>query len=310
MFQTAVQVHTDRYSQCIEASKRIHWDIDKDVIRGGHFDFSRKFLPDSLSKVHQLDFLSADEQRLISQIQGRTYANMFGLVERFINAKILEVSRDHWLSDQTALEALMRFSEEELKHQELFRRVDRLIADGMPPGYSFVPQPNDVASVVLSKSTWAVLALTCHIELFTQAHYKQSIEPNDHASALYKDIFLYHWKEESQHAILDELEWRREDEKLTTEQRDHAVDDLIELVGAVDQILQAQAEADLQYFLTICGRSFSLEAIDKIKTVVLNAYRWQYIISGVEHPRFVKLLRGMISEAQGQRINEALAPIL
>jgi len=310
MFQTAVQVDTGRYSQCIEASKRIRWDIDKDVIRGGHFDFSRKFLPDSLSKVHQLDFLSADEQRLISQIQGRTYANMFGLVERFINAKILEVSRDHWLSDQTALEALMRFSEEELKHQELFRRVDRLIADGMPPGYSFVPQPNDVASVVLSKSTWAVLALTCHIELFTQAHYKQSIEPNDHASALYKDIFLYHWKEESQHAILDELEWRREDEKLTAEQRDHAVDDLIELVGAVDQILQAQAEADLQYFLIICGRSFSLEAIDKIKTVVLNAYRWQYIISGVEHPRFVKLLRGMISEAQGQRINEALAPIL
>src|SRR4026208_770545 len=153
MFQTAVQVDTGRYSQCIEASKRIRWDIDKDVIRGGHFDFSRKFLPDSLSKVHQLDFLSADEQRLISQIQGRTYANMFGLVERFINAKILEVSRDHWLSDQTALEALMRFSEEELKHQELFRRVDRLIADGMPPGYSFVPQPNDVASVVLSKST-------------------------------------------------------------------------------------------------------------------------------------------------------------
>jgi len=310
MFQTAVQVDTGRYSQCIEASKRIRWDIDKDVIRGGHFDFSKKFLPDSLSKVHQLDFLSADEQRLISQIQGRTYANMFGLVERFINAKILEVSRDHWLSDQTALEALMRFSEEELKHQELFRRVDRLIADGMPPGYSFVPQPNDVASVVLSKSSWAVLALTCHIELFTQAHYKQSIEPNDHASALYKDIFLYHWKEESQHAILDELEWRREDEKLTAEQRDHAVDDLIELVGAVDQILQAQAEADLQYFLIICGRSFSLEAIDKIKTVVLNAYRWQYIISGVEHPRFVKLLRGMISEAQGQRINEALAPIL
>ena len=310
MFQTAVQVDTGRYSQCIEASKRIRWDIDKDVIRGGHFDFSKKFLPDSLSKVHQLDFLSADEQRLISQIQGRTYANMFGLVERFINAKILEVSRDHWLSDQTALEALMRFSEEELKHQELFRRVDRLIADGMPPGYSFVPQPKDVASVVLSKSTWAVLALTCHIELFTQAHYMQSIEPNDHASALYKNIFLYHWKEESQHAILDELEWRREDEKLTAEQRDHAVDDLIELVGAVDQILQAQAEADLQYFLIICGRSFSLEAIDKIKTVILNAYRWQYIISGVEHPRFVKLLRGMISEAQGQRINEALAPIL
>jgi hypothetical protein len=248
MLKTAVPGDTNLYSQCIEASKRIRWDIDEDVIRGAQFDFSKKFLPDGLSKVHQLDFLSEDEQRLISQIQGRTYANMFDLVERFINAKILEVSRDHWLRDQTALEALVRFSEEELKHQELFRRIDRLIADGMQPGYRFVPQPNDVTSVVLGKSTWAVLALTCHIELFTLAHYKHSIEPNDHASALYKDVFLYHWKEESQHAILDELEWRREDEKLTAEQRDHAVDDLIELVGAVDQILQAQAEADTQYF--------------------------------------------------------------
>ncbi|HMD82474.1 MAG TPA: hypothetical protein VKE92_14255, partial [Anaerolineales bacterium] len=213
VLQRAVQVGAGRYSQCIEASKRNRWDIDKDVIRGKQLDFSKKFLPDGLSKVHQLDFLSEDEQRLVSQIQGRTYANMFVLVERFINAKILEVSRDHWLNDQTALEALVRFSDEELKHQELFRRIDRLIADGMPAGYSFVPRLNDVASVVLGKSTWAVLALTCHIELFTQAHYIHSIEPNDHASALYKDVFLYHWKEESQHAILDELEWRREDGK-------------------------------------------------------------------------------------------------
>ena len=309
MLQTTFHVDTDRYSQCIEASRRIRWDIDKDVIRGRQFDFSKKFLPDGLSKVHQMDFLSEAEKRLISQIQGRTYANVFGLVERFINAKVLEVSRDHWLSDQTALEALVRFSDEELKHQELFRRIDRLIANGMPAGYSFVPQPNDVATVVLGKSTWAVLALTCHIELFTQAHYKQSIEPDDHGSDLYKDVFLYHWKEESQHAILDELEWTREDEKLTPEQRNHAVDDLIELIGAVDQILQAQGEADTQYFLKLSGRSFSPEEVEMIKTGVLKAYRWQYIVSGVAQPRFMRILRGFISEAQGHRINEALAPI-
>ena len=40
---------------------------------------------------------------------------MFGFVERFITAKILETTRDHWLGDQTALEALIRFSDEELK---------------------------------------------------------------------------------------------------------------------------------------------------------------------------------------------------
>ena len=62
---------------------------------------------------------------------------MFGLVERFINAKVLELSRDHWFGDQTALEALIRFSDEELKHQALFRRVEALISEAMPAGYDF-----------------------------------------------------------------------------------------------------------------------------------------------------------------------------
>jgi hypothetical protein len=310
MLQTTVDLQTDRYAKCIADSKRIRWDIDQDVIRGRTLDFSKKFLPDGLSRAHHLALLTEDEQRLVSQIQGRTYANVFGLVERFINAKVLEVSHDYWLSDQTALEALVRFSDEELKHQELFRRIERLIAAGMPPGYTFVPQPNDVAAVVLSKSTWAVLALTCHIELFTQAHYKQSIAPDPHVSDLFKDVFLYHWREESQHAILDELEWLREDDKLTPGERDQAVDDLIELVGAVDRILQAQTAADVQYFLTVCGRSFEPEEVETIKTGILKAYRWQYIVSGVQHPRFQKILGGLITEAHGHRINGALAPIL
>jgi hypothetical protein len=97
-----------------------------------------------------------------------------------------------------------------------------------------------VAQVVLGKSTWAVLALTCHIEIFTLVHYKKSIEPETNASELWKDVFLFHWKEESQHAVLDELEWRREDAKLAPAERDQAVTDLIDLVVAVDGILQAQ----------------------------------------------------------------------
>ena len=89
-----------RYAKCVEASKRIRWDIDRDVIRGRRFDVSKKFLPDGLSKAESLAFLSGDERRLVSQIQGRTYANIFGLVERYIAAKTIEISRDHWLGDQ------------------------------------------------------------------------------------------------------------------------------------------------------------------------------------------------------------------
>src|SRR5215467_16322942 len=126
---------SERYARCIRASKRVRWDIDEDVIQGRRFDRSQKYLPDGLSLVPEFTTLARDEQRFVSQIQGRTYANMFGLVERFINAKVLEVSRDHWLGDQVALEALVRFGDEELKHQALFRRVEALTGEVMPSGY-------------------------------------------------------------------------------------------------------------------------------------------------------------------------------
>ncbi len=299
----------DRYARCIEVSKRIRWEIETDVIRGRQFDFSMKFLPDGLSKVSDLKFATPAERVFLSQIQGRTYANMFGLVERFIGAKILEVSRDHWLGDQVALEALVRMTDEELKHQELFRRLDRMAAAGMPAGYTFLPQPNDVANVVLGKSTWAVLGLTLDIELFTQAHYRSSIEPDAQLSPLWKDVFLFHWKEESQHAILDELEWKRENERLSAAERDAAVDELIELVAAVDGILQVQAKADADYFVQQVKRTFSMDEQQAIHATVLGAYRWQYIFSGVQDPRFLAVLGSMITPAQGQRINAALGSI-
>ena len=212
MIAAAPATDTHRYARCIDASRRIRFDIDRDVIRGRAMDFTKKFLPDGLSLVSGLSFLDMAERRFFSQVQGRTYANMFGLVERFIGAKILEVSGVHWLGDQVALEALVRFADEEIKHQEMFRRIDAMVAGGMPAGYVFRPEPNEVARAVLGKSTWAVLALTCHIELFVLAHYRESIERDPELSGLWKDVFMHHAREESQHAILDELEWKREDE--------------------------------------------------------------------------------------------------
>jgi hypothetical protein len=185
-----------------------------------------------------------------------------------------------------------------------------MVAQGMPAGYRFLPQPNEVASAVLGKSTWAVLALTTNIELFTQAHYRSSIEPDTNLSELYKDVFLYHWREESQHAILDELEWRRENANLSAAELDRAVDDLIALVGAVDGLLQLQAGADAEYFLGLCGNRLSADQAERVRAAVLKAYRWQYIVSGVQEPRFMAILGDMITPEQADRIAAALAPIV
>jgi hypothetical protein len=279
-------------------------------VRGRRFDLSKPFMPGALSLAHELDFLQREDGRLFSQIQGRSYAYIFGLVERFISAKVLEISRGHWFGDQVALEALVRMTEEEIKHQELFRRLEALMAADMPPGYRPAAEPNAVARAVLQKSTWAVLALTLHIELFTQAHYRASIAAEADICALWRDVFLFHWKEESQHAVLDELEFLNEDARLTPAQRDAAVGELIELVGAVDGILQAQAAADTVYFLDVAQRRFTPAQQAATGATFLKAYRWQYIVSGVMQPRFQKVLFASMSPAQATRVNEALAPLL
>ena len=176
----------------------------------------------------------------------------------------------------------MRFSDEELKHQELFRRINQMVGETLPAGYCFDVDPNAIAEAVLSKSTWAVLALTLDIELFTQLHYRQSIDPDAELSE-FQDVFLYHWKEESQHAILDELEWKRHDARLTIDEREKAVDEFVELVVAVDSILQAQAASDARYFAANGGRVVDEEEADAIQVGFLKAYRWQYVHSGAAH---------------------------
>ena len=302
------ELNIERYAKCIEVSKRVRWDIDKDVLRGRPFDYSQKFLPDGLTRIDQFDFMSDHDKRFASQILGRTYANMFGFVERFITAKILDCTRDHWLGSQIALESLVRFCDEELKHQMLFRKIEPMMAAGMPQGYTFLPDPDAVAEAVLKNSTWAVMGLILEIELFTQEHYKQSIAPQDNLSELYKDIFLFHWKEETSHAIVDELEWARVNSKISNRERDQAVDELIAMVADVDGILQAQSAADVDYFLKISGSSMAEKAQD-LKAGFLDAYRWQYIFSGVEHPRYQAMLGVVTTAEQRQRLGDALATL-
>jgi hypothetical protein len=309
MNATSTISERQRYARAVESSKRVHWDIEKDIVKGRRFDGTQKFLPDGLSLAGEFATLSPREKRFVSQIQGRTYANIFGLVERFINAKVLELSHEYWFGDQVALEALVRFSDEELKHQALFRRIEAMVSEVLPDGYRFDVNANAVAHAVLGKSTWAVLALTLDIELFTQLHYTQSIAPDAELSVLFKDVFLYHWKEESQHAILDELELLRADAELPPDARDRAVDEFIELVAAVDGILQAQAKADAGYFAATCGRAVSEAEARAIDAAFLKAYRWQYIHSGARHPHFGKVLSSLITGSQSQRIQTALATL-
>ena len=114
---------------------------------------------------------------------------MFGLVRRFICAKMLEVSRDHWLGDQAALEAWSASPTRNSKAPGTVPGASRAPWPGPTAGYRFVPKPDAVATAVLAASTWAVLGLTLPLfEFFTQATYRSNIEPDEELSPLWKDV--------------------------------------------------------------------------------------------------------------------------
>src|SRR5258705_10894522 len=106
-----------------KVGKRISWDIDHEVIRCCHSDSTQEFLPAGLSLDDRLPFLEPEERRLLSRIQERTYANMIGLVDHIVGARIVET---------------------------LFARLEELIAERMPPGDRFFPQRGDVEEFVLA----------------------------------------------------------------------------------------------------------------------------------------------------------------
>jgi hypothetical protein len=303
-------VDSARYAKCLHNARKVNWDIDADVIRFRQLDTAGKFLPDSLSLVKQLPFLSEEHQRLLSQVQGRTYAYLFGLIERCINAKMLELGRAHSLGDQTAVAALLQFVQEELKHQELFRRLEKLADLALPPGHRRTTDPDAAAAAMLRKSTWALLALACFVEIFTQAHYVHSIKDASELSPLFKDVFYYHWVEEMQHATLDELEWQRVHDSLQPEAIDASVTDLVELVRMIDGILQTQASADGEYFCSCAGVYLHREQSNAVKACLLKAYRLQYIVSGARIGRFQRALLSKITAEQKERVEAAFAPLI
>ena len=299
-----------RYGKCLHNAQKVAWDIDADVIRFRQLGTDCKFLPDSLSLVTQLQFLNEGQQRLLSQVQGRTYAYLFGLIERGINAKMLELGRAHCFGDQTALAALLRFVQDELKHQDLFRRVEHLAGLALPRGYRMTTDPDSAAAAMLGKSTWAVIAMTCFVEIFTQAHYLHSIRDDGELSPLFKDVFYYHWIEEVQHATLDELEWQRVHDVMQPAAIDAAVTDFVELLRMVDGILQTQATADGEYFCSNSGAFFDRERCNAVKACLLKAYRLQYLVSGARIERFQRALSSKVTAEQMQRVDAAFAPLI
>ena len=58
------------------------------------------------------------------------------------------------------------------------------------------------------------------------------------------------------------------------------------------------------------GRRIGEAERHAVEHVMIKAYRWQYILSGAQHPHFVKVLTDLTTEAQRARIQTAVATLM
>lgn len=106
------------YARRITVSERACPNASGKVASAGGFDRSRTYLFEGLSPVPDGVSASGKEKRFVSRILERTFDSLFALVERLFNADVWRVSGDHGLGDQVALEARVRFSDEEFARRE------------------------------------------------------------------------------------------------------------------------------------------------------------------------------------------------
>ena len=96
---------TQRYARTIAASKRIRWDIDRDVIRGRRFDFGKRHLPTACPASTGSASSPRASARLLSRSRALVRQNLRAGGALHRRQGCWKVSHDHVLGDQVALEA-------------------------------------------------------------------------------------------------------------------------------------------------------------------------------------------------------------
>lgn len=297
------------YSRCLANAYKVNWRIEE-VLGDRRFDPGTHWLPMRLSGAPFANSLTDDERRHLTHVEMASYAHLFAYVEEFIAPKVTELSQDFRIEQREVFDALANFAAEEVKHMNMFRQLRDRVNETLGFEARLLGDQAATARYVLSKNTGAVLLLTACIEWFTQLHYTEAFAEDDRLDPFTKHVFRAHWLEESQHAQMDHLEALRAFASMDEAERDRAVDDLIELVGAVDGLLQAQSGHDVENFERYIGRELAPAERDEIEAGVLRAKRWTFLESGVTHPRFQELFAEVTTSAQQERVGAALADLL
>ena len=290
--------HGYTYQSTLAASEGIKWRIEDIIGDDKRLDFMKPFMPESLARVEQLPFLTADEKMILNQIRGNTYLCIFGLVEEFILPFVMDHTRPQLQEDDYRVRALLQFAGEEAKHIQLFKRFREEFEQGFGTRCAVIGPPEEIARAILAHDPLAVSLVILQIEWMSQSHYIDSIKDNQALDAQFKSLLKHHWMEEAQHAKLDTLMVEALAEGRQPEEIERAVGEYLEIGGFLDAGLTQQVEFDMESFIAATGRELSASEKEEFRKVQLQANRWTYIGSGMTHERVLATLESLSPDAR------------
>lgn len=291
--------HNYSYERCLENSLKVYWDADK-LLEGKNFDFSKLFLPDSMVGASRIPFLSDDEKRTFNQISGNAYFHMFQFLEEPIAPMIMETALPDATGDEVKLRCLLRFCEEEVKHQAVFQAANRLFAKGIGMECGLLSGKAEVAQAVLAAPRLSAMLLIQMIEWITQTHYLEHVKDAADLDPLFSDILRFHWMEEAQHTKLDAMLIDEMVADMSLEEREAAVDGLLELCGAVDGLIRQQAELNAESLGRVTGRTFTEEETATLVELGYVSVRFGLMGLALQHPQFVQTIKDLTENGEAK----------
>jgi len=289
------------YAAITATAARVDWTVDG-VFRGRTFDACEPLVPGSWVGTWALGFLDEYEQLVLNHCRAFSYVHVLGNFEDFVAPHLDGTTAHLGQADAARSRALARFGEEEMKHQELFRRAEVGLEQscGLPFGRYFDEDGRRVRALngaVLGHPLLARFLVVLAFEWGTQRHYVESIRDRTGTpSDLYVDVLRAHWAEEAQHTKWDTLAIADLARELDPAKLSAAFDDVGEINRLFKAAFAGQASEEVATLERVTGRRFS-ESERAILLATLEDSLGQILGRvGIAHPRFAKVARELSAE--------------
>lgn len=281
------QDHT--YSSLVTLSERACWRLDEVFPDNTVLDLTRPFLPERYMRTANVPGLTADELLRFNQITGHGYCHLFDVTEEFVVINSLATATQRLHSDRAGARAWIRMSDEESKHQQMFRRFGDAFARQLAIEPAAFPGTADVTAAVLQTTPIAVLLIQLYLEASTLLHFTDAIRDDRGLEPTFVRMLKAHWQEESQHAKLDVLALSDLIAQASPEELDTSIEQLFTVLGAFDTwVIATQAQLDVQSLERAIGRA--LTDAQKAALLELRPLRYTFIELALQNPQLLDRL--------------------